>query len=148
MTSPPRPASKISTPLAASASVGRQNVRATAISADAQRQHRWVLDEQQQIVHPPGLALGDERTLQRQRIGVGNQAKTADIERTHELIDLIGLTGTAARPIGGSATRQERAAVCGRAPAVHTPASSQCSIWCLMCDMNSSATAPSMMRWS
>jgi hypothetical protein len=65
-------------------------VHATAISTDAQRQYRWVLDEQQQIVDLPRLALDNERTLQRKRVGVGNQAKPADFERTHELINLIG----------------------------------------------------------
>jgi hypothetical protein len=38
----------------------RQNMRAAAIAASPKRQHGRVLDEQQQIIDPPSLALGDK----------------------------------------------------------------------------------------
>jgi hypothetical protein len=92
--------------------LGRQNVGTTAVAADAQGQHRRVLDEEQQIADVPRLALGDEGTLQRKRIGIRDQAKPADFDRTHELNDLIVLSADRhCGPIGGSGNRQGRATV-------------------------------------
>jgi hypothetical protein len=42
-----------------------------------------MLNQQQQVVEPSGLALGDERTLKRQRFAIGDQTKMTNLERTH-----------------------------------------------------------------
>ena len=61
----------------------RQDVRAAAVAADAEREDGRMLDEQQQVADAAGAPLLDQRALQRQRLGVRHEAEATDVERAH-----------------------------------------------------------------
>ena len=103
---------------------GRENVRSAAVAAHAERQDVRMLDEQQQIADAARAPLLDERALQRQRVGVRHEAEPPDLERVAQRVGAAPVYGRYARRIPVLDARR------------------------LMCDMNSSATAPSMIRWS
>jgi len=58
--------------------VGRKNVRAAAVAANAERQHVWMFEEEQRIADPAGPTLFNERPLQRERLGVRHATEPAD----------------------------------------------------------------------
>ena len=109
--SPPRPVSCTSTPRDVKRVGCRENVRAAAVAAHAERQHVRMLEQQQQVVDAPGAPLFDERPLQREASAYGT------------------------RPSRRTSTFAWRALAA---------AGSQFSSVCFRCDMNSSATAPSI----
>ena len=82
-----------------------------------------MLDQQQHVADRAAPAILDERTLKRQRVGVGHEAEPADFEVVYW--GIVGWIYCVPR---------------------QACAGSQFSSACLTCDMNSSATAPSMMR--
>jgi hypothetical protein len=55
-----------------------QDVGASAIALDAQRQDVWMFDEQQDVFDASGPPLFDEVPLERQRVCVGNEPQTTD----------------------------------------------------------------------
>lgn len=59
-----------------------ENVRTPPISPNAKCQYRRVLDQKQQVVDLIGAPLLDERTLQSQRVDVGDNAKLTDFEES------------------------------------------------------------------
>ena len=54
------------------------DVRAPAVSTNAERDHRRMLEQQQGVWNPTRSTLLDERLLQRQRFGVRNNAEPAN----------------------------------------------------------------------
>ena len=84
----------------------------------------------------------DQRALQRQRVRVAHQTETPSLERTSWLSHRIAQPLPEYRRNAMAAAQSERRAC----PASSCVAGSQFSSCCLMCDMNSSATAPSMIR--
>lgn len=58
----------------------REDVGAPPITANAQGQDVGMLDQQQQIAHPIGLALIDQRPLKRESLRVRHQAKPPDFD--------------------------------------------------------------------
>lgn len=59
-----------------------EDVRSTAVAANAERQDVRVLDEQELVVNCSRLALVDERALQRQRLGVRDTPQATDDQTT------------------------------------------------------------------
>jgi len=57
-----------------------QNVTASAVAADAEREHVRVLDQEQHVVDAIVLALLDDGPLKRQPIRVRHDAEAADVE--------------------------------------------------------------------
>jgi hypothetical protein len=55
-----------------------EDVRTPAVAFDAQRQHMRVLHKQQYVVGASRSTLLNQLTLKRQRLGIRNQAGTAD----------------------------------------------------------------------
>ena len=96
----------------------RENVTAPAIAAHTQREDVRVLEQEQHVVQVILLALLDERPLKCQALRVRDDAELTDVQPSRH--------------------------VRGRQACV----GSQFSSLRLMCDMNSSATAPSINRWS
>jgi hypothetical protein len=58
--------------------VCRENVRSTAVAADAQRQHVRVFDQQQRVVDALSAAIFDERALKRERVAVRHESEAAN----------------------------------------------------------------------
>src|SRR5262245_14567388 len=95
-----------------------------------------MFDEQQQIADRAGTALFHQLALERERLGIRQQTRPPDFKRTH------------LSSLQRSAISYQLSATSNQLRADHAAFGSQFSSDCLMCDMNSSATAPSMMRWS
>ena len=70
-------------PRAASALGCRQDVRPAAVAADAERQHVRMFEQGADIRRRGPRALLDERTLQRERLGVRHESEPTDFERRH-----------------------------------------------------------------
>ena len=111
----------------------REDVRAPAVAAHAERQDVRMLDEQQHVVDAirrgaPRRARAAARAPRRTARGRDGGLRASDrafgYSRDRDSHDLI--------------------ATC-RSGLASGPSSRAC---CLTCDMNSSATAPSMIRWS
>ena len=65
--------------------IGRgEYVRPPAVAANAEREDVRMLEKDQQIADAASLALGDQRPLQRKRVGVGNAAKPADFKAAQD----------------------------------------------------------------
>src|SRR5262245_17063876 len=111
----------------------RQDVRATTVTAHAERQHRRMFDKQKSVGDLVRLALFDEPPLQIECVAVCDDAEPLNFEASHQVIESI------TRLLDYPITRFTRRYACPE---------SQFSIECFTCDMNSSATAPSMIRWS
>ena len=102
----------------------RENVRTAAVAPHAKRQHVRMLEQQQQVVDAPRTTVLDERPLQREGVGVWHASEPPDFDGSHS--STVTCTCRAAAAAAGS----------------------QFSSVCFRCDMNSSATAPSIKRWS
>jgi hypothetical protein len=59
------------------------DVRAAAVSADAERDDVGMLHEEEQVADPAGAAIFDERTLLRERVGVRHHAEMPHFDRSH-----------------------------------------------------------------
>jgi len=118
-----------------------ENVRAATVAADAERQHMGMFEQQQHLVDAAGPSLLDERALQRERVSVRDALQPAHIEHPRCLLHLTclsHLTHPTHMPyLTTSPTRRRQTAL-----------GSQFSSDVFTIDMNSSATAPSMTRWS
>ena len=149
----------------------REDVRSAAITANAECEHRRMLEQEKLIRSTVRAPLLDELALQGQSFAIGNEAEATDFEGSHELAaehaeiaesfkgskpgqSLID-DSSQIQPNAHGAHRHndghedkdvnERLSHCDHR---YTWFGSQFSSECLTCDMNSSATAPSMIRWS
>ena len=68
----------------AAADAAISQVQAAAVATHAQRNHRWVFEEHQQIGHHTSAALLDEPPLQCKGITVAHYAELMDQQLTHE----------------------------------------------------------------
>ena len=69
----------------------REDVRASAVAADTERQHVRMLDEQQQVADAVRSPILDERALDLERVRVRYDAESSDFEGTHVAADLTAV---------------------------------------------------------
>ena len=65
----------------------RQDVRTSAVTAHAQRQHRGMFDQQQLIADGIRATLFNQFTLERQRLGITDHSQPANFKWLHEDAD-------------------------------------------------------------
>ena len=128
-------------PRDASASAVARMWDASAVAANAERQDVRMFDEQQRVADPAGAAVLDQRALQRERLVRTGQPRPSG-RRTLDA-GACPVPHSAVRPAVRS-SRPVRALL----SAVRSASGSQFSSDFFTIDMNSSATAPSITRWS
>ena len=122
----------------------RENVRASAVAAHAERQDVRMLDEEEQIADAPRAPVVHERALQRQRIGIRDQAKAPHLDGPTRFTHRTCLTHLPHLTYLPYLTHPTYLPCRPR----QMPLGSQFSSDVFTIDMNSSATAPSITRWS